>query len=343
MDGWCERRQAEPVSPAIGFSRSQITSKGRRKWVSGSQMSAELAKTAKTAGELSKPPGSALSWFGRVAAALALAILALLAFWNLLWKQAGAQLAIDTRYTLTAESIDLPEPPEWIHHDLRPEILAYLGESGRVSILDDELAERIHRAAESHPWIAAVSGVRKTFPARVQIACEYRKPAAMIRVPEGLLPVDAGGVLLPTRDFTPQEAARYPRIEGIETPPSDVAGRPWADPRVVAAAKLAEMLSPYWTQLQFVRIVPSQPQPTIGSPVSLEIQTRGGSRVIWGSPPDILRDDEAPSEVKMRRLDIYFKEHGSLEGLNGPQLFDLRSTAGVRISPIAGNGQQPPF
>lgn len=306
-------------------------------------MSAELTKTAKTVGEKPKTTGSALSWLGRVSAALALAVLALLAFWNLLWKQAGAQLAIAPRYTLTAESIDLPEPPEWIHHDLRPEILAYLGEIRRVSILDDDLTERIHRAAAAHPWIAAVREVRKTFPARVQIACEYRKPAAMVRVPEGLLPVDAGGVLLPTRDFTPQEAARYPRIEGIETAPSDVAGHPWADPRVVAAAKLAEMLSPYWTQLQFVRIVPSRPQPANGSPISLEIQTRGGSRVIWGSPPDTSRDDEAPPEVKMRQLDIYFKEHGSLEGLNGPQLFDLRSVGGARISPIASNGQQSLF
>lgn len=303
-------------------------------------MSAELAKTAKTVGEKPKAPGSAVSWFGRASAALALAILALLAFWNLLWKQAGAQLAIDPRYTLTAESIDLPDPPEWIHHDLRPEILAYLGEIRRVSILDDDLTERIHRAAAAHPWIAAAREVRKTFPAGVQIACEYRKPAAMVRVPEGLLPVDADGVLLPTRDFTPQEAARYPRIEGIETPPSDVAGRPWADPGVEAAAKLAEMLSPYWTQLQFVRIVPSRPQPANGSPISLEIQTRGGSRVIWGSPPDTSREDEASPEVKMRRLDIYFKEHGSLEGLNGPQLFDLRPAAGARIRPITDNEQQ---
>ncbi|MGQ9605083.1 MAG: cell division protein FtsQ/DivIB [Thermogutta sp.] len=303
-------------------------------------MSAELAKTAKPAGEKPKTPGSALSWFGRASAALALAMLALLAFWNLLWKQAGAQLAIDPRYTLTAESIDLPDPPEWIHHDLRPEILAYLGETRRVSILDDDLTERLHRAAAAHPWIAAVREVRKAFPARVQIACEYRKPAAMVRVPEGLLPVDADGVLLPTRDFTPQEAARYPRIEGIETPPRDVAGRPWADPRVEAAAKLAEMLSPYWTQLQFARIVPLQLQPSSGTPISLEVLTRGGSRVIWGSPPNVSPDDEAPPEVKMRRLDIYFKEHGSLEGLNGPQLFDLRSAAGVRISPIANNEQQ---
>ncbi|GAB4131579.1 hypothetical protein JCM17478_02230 [Thermopirellula anaerolimosa] len=275
---------------------------------------------------------SAVSRFGRAAAALALAVLALLAFWNLLWKQAGAQLAIDPRYRLTAENLDIPDFPEWIHHDLRPEILAYLRESDRISVLDDNLTEQIYRAASAHPWIAAVSEVRLAFPARVQIVCEYRKPVAMVRVPEGLLPVDAKGVLLPTRDFTPQEAARYPRIEGIATPPSDIAGRPWGDPRVEAAAELAEILSPHWAQWQLARIIPSQSDSPGSVPISLELQTRGGSQVIWGSPPSVGRVDEAPTELKIRRLDIYFKEHGSLEGLNGPQLFDLRSADSVRIT-----------
>ncbi len=297
-------------------------------------MSAESAKVGKMSAERPKASASGISWLGRAFAALALAVLTLFAFWNLLWKQAGAQLAIDPRYEITAEALVLPDPPEWIHHDLRPEILAYLGEFSHLSILDDSLTERIYHATAAHPWIAAVSEVRKTFPARVHIACEYRKPGAMVRVPEGLLPVDVNGVLLPTGDFTPQEAAHYPRIEGIETPSSDAAGRPWGDPRVEAAAKLAEILSPYWTQLQLARIILMQPEPTSRSEWLLELQTRGGSRVIWGSPPDVSRGDEASTEVKIRRLDIYYKEHGSLEGLIGPQLFDLRPANAVRIVPL---------
>ncbi len=298
-------------------------------------MSAEPAASAKKSTEKPVPSRNAISWLGRALAAIALGLLAITAFGNLLWKQAGAQLAYDPRYRLTAESLELSESAAWIHHDLRPEIFAYIEDGKPVSILDEGLTETVFQAATAHPWIAEVHEIRKNFPARLRIVCEYRKSVAMVRVREGLLPVDVHGILLPTRDFTPQEAAQYPRIEGIDTVPSNVAGQPWGDPRVEAAAKLAEILAPYWSSMRLARIVPSTTETAQGSQIPLEVETLGGSRVIWGTAPGVRDSNEASTETKLRQLNLYFKDHGSLEDISGAKLFDLRPAAGPRITPLS--------
>ena len=71
-----------------------------------------------------------------------------------------------------------------------------------MSILDDELVQKIQTAFSLHPWVANVTHVTKRHPAHVDVELEYRKPVAMVEVHEngsdGLYPVDTDGVLLPS-------------------------------------------------------------------------------------------------------------------------------------------------
>ena len=88
-----------------------------------------------------------------------------------------------------------------------------------LSILDEQLAERLAKAFSFHPWVAEVREVRKSIPARVTIDLVYRRPVCMVELPDrsGLYAVDAQAFLLPSRDFLdePQKAAQYPRLAGI--------------------------------------------------------------------------------------------------------------------------------
>jgi len=78
--------------------------------------------------------------------------------------------------------------PEWIHCDLRAEIFRSAALDGPLSIMDEDLAERIAVACALHPWVARVRSVRKYHPARVVVELDYRRPVLMVEVTGGLLP-----------------------------------------------------------------------------------------------------------------------------------------------------------
>src|SRR4029079_16323895 len=107
--------------------------------------------------------------------------------------------------------------PAWIRTDIKNEVLREASFTGPLSLLDGELTIRVASAFATHPWIASVQRVSKHFPSGLDVEVAYRRPVAMVEVTDGALPVDAEGVVLPTTDFKPGEADRYPRIGGGQT------------------------------------------------------------------------------------------------------------------------------
>jgi len=61
------------------------------------------------------------------------------------------------------------------------------------------------------------------------------------------------------------------------------------------------------------------------------IVTQSGSRIVWGHAPAVPVVQEVSPDDKMNRLRAYYKEHGSFDGIDGPQEVDLRPLEGVRI------------
>jgi hypothetical protein len=262
------------------------------------------------------------------------------------WKWVEQRMLAKPAYVLQLDDVEITPLPPWIHTDIRAEVMRGLTLEGPLSIMDERLTQRAADAFALHPWIAKVRDVRKSHPAHLKVDLEYRQPVLMVDVPGGLLPVDLQGAWLPSGDFSPVEAARYPRLANINSVPVGPVGTRWGDARVVGAAEIAAALGPAWQTLQFDRIVASaDAAPAAGEQYSYELFTRGsggGSRVLWGHSPGASGAGEVPAAERVARLTKYAGEHGTLEGPHGPQQFDVRGLRALLVAPRSVAPQSSP-
>jgi len=246
--------------------------------------------------------------------------------WYFVWREVRGHVLSSADYVATPQEVEITPLPSWIHVDIRTEVFRNASLDGPLSIMDDNLAERIATAFSLHPWVAKVERVAKQHPAKVKVQLEYRRPVLMVEVPGGLLPVDARGVLLPAGEFSPLEQSRFPRLVGVGTVPLGTAGEGWGEARVVGAAEIAAALGPAWDELRLAQIVPYAAS-TAGRPdeIVYVLSTRGGTRIVWGSAPGRRGTGELPTAEKVAALKEYAAAHGTLEGRGGPQELDLRN------------------
>lgn len=270
----------------------------------------------------------------------AVAIVAVLCVaWAATWSKVRTRVLSSPEYWLRIQNVEITQLPEWIHTDVRAEVFRDASLDRPLSIVDDDLAERIANAFKLHPWVAEVRQVRKQHPARVVVDLTYYRPVLMVQVrhgvQEGLLAVDVNGVLLPSEgNFLPLEAYRYPRLVGIDTVPVGPAGERWGDARVVGAAGIAACFGEAWQRLGLEKIVPAD-MVSVGRhrEDTYEIYTAGGKRILWGRAPTTDMPEELPAEEKVARLVKYAAEHGALDGPNGPPELDVRGLQAVNSQP----------
>ena len=255
-----------------------------------------------------------------------------------IWRHVRQSVLAAADYRLDLDDFEITPVPKWIHSDVRLEAVQNASLDGGPSILEEDLVERIDKAFGAHPWVARVERVSKRHPARVKVDLVYRRPVCMVELPRlaelpegGLYPVDAEGVLLPTKDFTPIEGQEYPRLCEVTTLPMGSPGMKWGDARVAGGAMVAAALVDAWKTLKLSRIVPSAGPASGTDEHTFELWTAGGTQVIWGSA--VAMPGERPAAAKVDQLLRYAAEHGGLEGSAGPQVFDVRQWEADRITP----------
>lgn len=249
------------------------------------------------------------------------------AYWT--WSQVREKVVAEAHYQVMLGDIVVTSPPVWIKADVKGEALRDASLDAPLSILDEQLAERIAKAFSFHPWVAEVREVRKSVPARVTVDLVYRRPVCMVELPDrsGLYAVDDQAFLLPSRDFLdePQKAAQYPRLAGITSVNIGRVGVRWPDPFVQGGVLIAAVLEESWHRLNLTRIVPAETAGFGPSTPQFELATRNGTRVLWGSPPGMETSGEASVADKLASLNRYVADHGTLEGRDGPQRIDVRA------------------
>jgi hypothetical protein len=249
-----------------------------------------------------------------------------------------------SEYRITAAQISLTASPRWVPPDLATEVFSTGGFSDRESLQDDSLAERIAAAFHTHPWVERVVSVKKSFPARVHVDVIYREPVAMVRGIDGHYPVDRHGVLLPARDFSDADVARYPVIERVASVPVGHLGEPWGDPVVHGAAELAAELcragsdgQSWWKSLDLAAILVPRRVVLEGQQEDLEfgLRTAGGSEILWGHSPGTKFPHELTPTQKLQRLADYRHDYGGFDDQHGPYQIDIRPWQGIGRTTLA--------
>ncbi len=239
------------------------------------------------------------------------------------WSFFRAPITASERYTLRMENIELVPPrPSWIHANIKADVLQSASLDAPISILDEDLTRKLYHAFPLHPWVADVVKVTKQYPARVTVELMYRRPVGMVEVPGGLFAIDAEGVLLPSGDFSPNQAKTYPRLTGITTVPISQVGTAWGDPLVEGGALVAASLLEIWNPLQLGQIVPAEGLGNSpGSSPSYVVHTRGGSTIHWGAANG---SGPLSNRNKAERIKEIAHQQGGLEPNHQPTVIDLR-------------------
>jgi hypothetical protein len=272
------------------------------------------------------PRGSRLrAWLLR-AAVPALGAAVLLGVAVALGRVAREHLRDRDRYTINFTDVECRPPEGADRAAFLAEVQYLAGSPDRLHVLDDDLAARLAHDFALHPWVEAVRGVEVAAGPVVRVELAFRRPVLLISRPENArgysegvvleggvraLPVDRSGVVLPSLP----KIARALLLDGDDVPgPSGSRGAPWGDPRVEAAACLADFLEPELDRLHVRRCKVRES--------CLVLFTANDDEVLWGSAPGREPSGEAPAALKRERLRAYTQKAESQP--HARQEYDLR-------------------
>jgi hypothetical protein len=240
-----------------------------------------------------------------------------------LGRAARASLHERTTYNFAFADIDCLPPQGMSREVFLSEVQGHTNQPRVLTLLDEELIARLHRAFAVHPWVDSVRRVDIGTPRRVGRSTQtvvhldllYRQPVLAVplsteakaekaRTERNWRLVDRQSIVLPVATVP----AHLPVLAVPVAAPPGSPGTRWGDARVAAAAKTAAFLQPHLTHLH---LDDSQIELKEGAIVFC----RPFVRVVWGHAPGQEEKGEAPAKVKLQRLLDYQKAHEGLERL----------------------------
>ncbi|HMB02555.1 MAG TPA: hypothetical protein VKP69_02310, partial [Isosphaeraceae bacterium] len=255
-------------------------------------------------------------------------------------------------YRLAFREITLdPPPPSWY----RGGAAAFLdrvrdGDPSKqaVSVLGIDL-EELQRGFRLYCWVERVVRVERSYPNRLVVHLEYRKPVAVARgkvVPgrakvEPDRVIDKDGVILPKGDIDEEAVNRLISVVDLDPPFDPRPGRVWksgdssrgqerGDERVLAAAKLADFLE---TAQEREKTLPPALQLIAIHPIdkhTLFVQNGPSTIVLWGEAPGSEYPGQLSAEDKWAKLRDWVRANPNLQ-VESPYFLYLRFTKGEFI------------
>jgi len=255
-----------------------------------------------------------------------------------LWGIGQSRLRHDAQFDLRVEDMQLlPEQPSWIRENVLHSVVKQHNLE-ELFLDDSNLTKQLADAFTLHSWILSVESVEKS-PTGVQVRVNYRKPVAMVEVKFNdrphVLPIDAGGTVLPPGDFNGDDISNYLRIAADHLRPSGNVGDPWGDAKVAGAAKLAGLFDSIdWKEMGLYRIEVTMNPRDSTAVYYIVMKEHPGIRVLWGSEPGQETVEEQIAPEKLAELTAFYRANKTLQISSEPTEIDLRSRDGVKVIPL---------
>jgi hypothetical protein len=225
-------------------------------------------------------------------------------------------------YPTEPPRIVLADRPAWMTDYLAEEIIKTAEPMGLHSALDHALLIEVVRSLQSNPWIKKVNFVRRVYDQKpgdtLEIDCEYRAPAALVKWGQYYWLVDCDGVKLPEQYtaselprimLSPDKRINVRIIDGVLHPPTE-SGKVWPGDDLAGGLEMARLLggNDWSEQIRDidVRNFDGRRDP---SAAQIVLFTRFGTQVRWGRPPGA-KDAfvEAPATSKLAALQSIYNQ-----------------------------------
>lgn len=265
------------------------------------------------------------------------------------FKGISSRLEHRREYIVTMDDVRISEPPPHVPRDFVAQVYFRSQLPSELPLLDKSTLLKVADAFIADPWVADIRRVQKDYPSYIYLDIIYRHPAAMVQVGHGLYPIDDAGILLPTQDFTREQALQYPVITNVRSVPAGSDGTPFGDPVVHGAARLARALTAIdqpgesvWNRFNLAEIRAPRRQST-DAPIDdliFELVTTGGSTIVWGRAPGIAHPAELTVAQKIGRLESYVASYGRLDDRDSAYELDIRHWKEISRRAIATRPRQ---
>jgi hypothetical protein len=210
--------------------------------------------------------------------------------------------------------------PAWMTDRLAQGIASSIRPKGAHSAFDHRMLVEIDQLLRRNPWVRKVTQVKRAYgrgPAdTVEIDCEFRPPAALVRWNHYFHYVDAQGVLLPERfevkdlkhlTLGQDGKALFRVIEGVGHAPPRQPGYKWAGEDLAAGLRTAAYIAgkPYTEEIRVVDVQNFGGRDAAREP-QIVLVTKYNTRIQWGLPPG--DKDEGIVEVRAERKLAYLQK-----------------------------------
>jgi hypothetical protein len=300
-----------------------------------------MAKTKNTASAARKrlDPERAAWWRSvGIHAGAAIVVLFLVAVAFALAKDhVGRKIAFPSK----PPAVVLKERPSWMSDLVAQQIASQVAPRGAHSAFDHDMLVEITRMLKSNPWIMKVRGVRRVYGNApgdtLELDCDFRTPAALVRTGSVYYLIDRAGVRLPEQ-YAPADVPRVIEtasgrsnilvIEGVARPAPKNAGQKWTGEDLHAALDLAALLLDPANQ-GFTHEIRKINVANFGGrrdprEAQMVLVTRYGTEVRWGRPIKATdRFIEVNPAQKLEFLKAVYEQYGRVDG-NQPFGIDIR-------------------
>ncbi|HSU67268.1 MAG TPA: hypothetical protein VLJ39_10370 [Tepidisphaeraceae bacterium] len=242
-------------------------------------------------------------------------------------------------YTRQPLIVVLKNRPPWMNDFLVEQIAAIARPASAHSAFDHQLLVDTANLLAHNPWVRKVHSVRRAYTYKpgdtLEIDCEYRAPAALVKWGAFYWLVDENGIRLSDR-FTEQDVPRIQFgpdghtcirvIEGIRHTAPHIAGEQWPGEDLTAGLKMLNYLfdRPYADQIFRVNVANLDGRVDAKGP-QVVLWTKFNTQVWWGRPPsenDVDAFIEVSTARKLNYLRLAFEQFGRVDGKH--QCLDIR-------------------